>query len=156
SAAVEMMRRRLEPIKGEHLDPNQKIPLIIALKTPHGAEEHALLKELDKTKQYPTGQELAARFAPSAESEDAIIKWASSKGLTVTKRFPGRIMLYLEGPVKNVESAFNVKLNLYYAGRKKVFANDRPPTVPDELIPSIQSIVGLDNLRGPLPMLGPR
>ena len=46
------------------------------------------------------------RFSPSAADEQAVLDWAKSQGLTVTQRFPNRMLVNLEAPVARLEKAF--------------------------------------------------
>ena len=81
-----------------HYDPTQKLRLAIALTPPNPAEERQFLQDVQNKNsplfhQYLSDDEWNARFAPSVADEQAIVDWAGTRNLTVTKRFRNRIVL---------------------------------------------------------------
>src|SRR5580698_9441446 len=85
-----------------------KLRLVLAIQPPHMAEEETFIKQLT-TKGSPnfhkflTQNEWNARFAPSAEDEQAVVNWAQSQGLTVTQRYPNRLLVDIEGTAETIE-----------------------------------------------------
>src|SRR5579864_8769273 len=81
--------------------PDQKLRLALGLERPHPAEEEQFLEELH-TKGSPnfmrfmTLKQWIARFSPSPQNEQAIVDWAKSQGLTVTQRYPNRLLVDVE------------------------------------------------------------
>ncbi|HEY6291622.1 MAG TPA: Ig-like domain repeat protein [Terriglobia bacterium] len=135
----------------EHYNPNQMLRLAIALKPPHFDEEQQLIKELHDKKspqfhKFLTADEFNERFAPSVEDEQAVVDWAQSQGLTITARYPNRLVVDLEAPAGTIEKALNVKINNYQLGSTSFFSNDREPQVPSHLADVIWSIQGLNTL----------
>ncbi len=136
----------------EHYNPNQMLRLTLGLQPPHVAEERQFLDELQTVgkKQYHqflTSEEWTRRFDPSVEEEQAVVDWATAQGLTVTHRFPNRLIVDVEGTSATIEKAFNVTMNRYQVGAKTFFANDRDPVVPSNLQGIIRSVGGLQNLQ---------
>lgn len=136
--------------------PNQKLRLALGLERPHPAEEEQFLEELH-TKGSPsfmrflTLQQWIARFSPSKENEQAIVDWAKSQGLTVTQRYPNRLLVDVEGPVAAIQGAFGININSYKIGSRTHFANDRDPVLPSSVAGLIHSVAGLDNIQVMLP-----
>jgi len=136
--------------------PNQKLRLALGLERPHPAEEERFLEELH-TKGSPnfmrfmTLKQWIARFSPSPQNEQAIVDWAKSQGLTVTQRYPNRLLVDLEGPVAAIQQAFGININTYTLGSKTYFANDRDPVLPARMVGLIHSVAGLNNIQVMIP-----
>jgi xanthomonalisin len=140
-----------------HYEPKKTLRLAIALALPHPDEEDQFLEEIqDKNsplfRQFLTSEEWDARFAPTPEAEQAVVDWAASQGLTVTKRYPGRLVVDVEAPAGVVEKALQVTINTYLlpaTGRAKartVYANDRDPVLPADVRQYVHSIHGLNSI----------
>lgn len=124
--------------------------LAIGLKPPHWDQEQQFLREL-QTKgspefhHYLTAEEWSQRFDPSADDEQAVVDWAKSQGLTISHRFPNRLLVDVEGSVATIERAFSVTINNYQLPGRTFFSNDRDPAIPSNLNGIIQSVGGLNN-----------
>lgn len=135
-----------------HYNPTQMLRLVVGLKPPRIAEEEQFLRDL-QTKGSPqfhrflTADEWNARFAPSAQDEQAVVDWAQAQGLTITHRYPNRLLLDVEGPTAMIEKAINVTMNTYQLGAANFFSNDRNPAIPAPLAGIVHSIGGLNNLQ---------
>jgi hypothetical protein len=135
-----------------HYSSTRMLRLVFGLQPPHMAEEEQFLKDLH-TKGSPefqhflTAEEWNARFAPSARDERAVVDWAQSQGLTVTHRYPNRLLVDIEGTVSTIERTLNVTINNYQLGTRSFFSNDRDPAIPAELSGIVQSVQGLNNLQ---------
>jgi len=136
----------------EHYNPESRLRLVLAIKPPHMAEEEQFLKEL-VTKGSPnfhkflTAEEWNARFAPSAEDEQKVVDWAESQGLSVTNRYPNRLLVDLEAPAGVIEKAFGVTINNYRVDDEVDFANDRDPILPASLSGIVYNVEGLNNIQ---------
>ena len=90
-------------------NPNQMLRLVIGLQPPHVAEEQAFLESL-QTKgshdyhQFLTAEEWTKRFDPSVEDEKAVVDWLTAQGLSVTQRYPNRLIVDAGGPAATIES----------------------------------------------------
>ncbi len=133
-----------------HYTPANKLRFTIALKPPNVAEQEEFIEQL-YTKDSPnfhkflTADQWNARFAPSAADEQAIVDWATGKGLTVTGRHPHRLSISLEGTAEQIEKAFGVTINNYQLGSLSFYSNDKDPVLPSYLRPAIQSVIGLNS-----------
>jgi subtilase family serine protease len=94
---------------------------------------------------YLTAAQWNARFAPSAADEAAVVGWAHSAGLTVTHRYPNRLLVDVDATAAALQSALHVKLNTYSLGGKSFYANDRDPVLPSALSSVVTSVDGLNN-----------
>src|SRR5205085_53886 len=73
--------------------------------------------------------------------------WARAQGLTITHRYPNRLLVDVEAPAAAIEKAFNVTLNVYTNNTKVFFANDRDPEIPASLSAIVHSVSGLNSLQ---------
>jgi Pro-kumamolisin, activation domain/Abnormal spindle-like microcephaly-assoc'd, ASPM-SPD-2-Hydin len=134
-----------------HYNPNQMLRLTLGLQPPHVDEERQFLESL-QTKgshdfhQFLSAEEWTTRFDPSVEDEQAVVDWATAQGLTVTHRFPNRLLVDVEGTAGTIEKAFGVTINSYQVGTKTIYSNDRDPQIPLSLIDIVHSVGGLNNL----------
>ncbi|HEX4005347.1 MAG TPA: protease pro-enzyme activation domain-containing protein [Acidobacteriaceae bacterium] len=134
-----------------HYNPEQKLRLALAIQPPHMAEEEQFIRDLT-TKgspgfhQFLTQDEWNARFGPSVEDEQAVVDWAESQGLTVTHRYPNRLLVDVEGTSGTIEKAFNVTINNYQVGEEVDFSNDRDPVIPGHLAGILHAVLGLNNI----------
>jgi len=135
----------------EHYNPNQMLRVTLSLRPPHRGAEDQFLKEL-YTKGSPSfhkflgPDEWNRRFSPSVTDEQAVLEWAKSQGLTVTHRYPNRMLVNFEAPAGVLEKAFQVTLNRYHAGETNFFSSDREPQLPGGLHNIVTSVQGLNNL----------
>ncbi|MGA3212256.1 MAG: protease pro-enzyme activation domain-containing protein, partial [Terriglobales bacterium] len=134
-----------------HFNPEQMLRLVIALKPPHMAEEEQFLSELrdprsPQFRKFLTKDEWNARYSPSEQDEKAVLDWATSQGLTITYRYPNRLMVHFEAPAATIEKAFKVTLNGYeLPDGYSYFANDRAAVIPANLSNVVQWVGGLNN-----------
>src|SRR5712671_5302822 len=97
----------------DHYDATQMLRVVLGLKRPHIDEEEQFLRELQDKKspnfhKFLTAQQWNARFSPSKQDEQAVVDWATSQGLTITHRYPNRLIVDVEAPAGIIEKAFNV------------------------------------------------
>ncbi len=141
----------------EHYNPNQKLRLAFALKPPRLDEERQLMVELHDKKSsqfhhFLTAEQFNARFAPSAKDEQAVVDWAQSQGMTITHRYPNRLLVDVEAPATTIEKALGVTLNNYALGTAQFFSNDREPMLPANLASVVWAVQGLNSLEQERPV----
>jgi hypothetical protein len=138
-------------IRVSHYNPDNMLRLTLAVQDSHQAEEDQFIKELT-TKGSPnfhkflTQDQWNERFAPSVEDEQAVVNWAQSVGLTVTYRYPNRVLVDVEGTAGTIEKAFAVTINNYQVGEEVDFSNDRDPAIPGSLFGVLHGVAGLNNI----------
>jgi uncharacterized repeat protein (TIGR01451 family) len=100
---------------------------------------------------YLTPQEFTAQFGPSEQDYQAVINFARTNGLEVTRTYSNRMLLDVRAPATNVERSFHVHLRVYKhpTENRDFYAPDVNPSVPSGL--PIQDISGLNNYRRPHP-----
>jgi Pro-kumamolisin, activation domain len=141
-----------DAIRLGHYNSDQKLRLTLAIKPPHLAEEEAFLRELTDRRspnfhKFLTPEEWNARYAPSAQDEQAVVDWAVSQGFTVTHRFNHRLLVDLEGTAGLIEKAFGVTINQYQFRDEVDFSNDRDPVIPAHLQAIVYNVQGLNNIQ---------
>jgi len=141
----------------EHYNPNQKLRLAFALKPQHLDEERQLAAQLHDKKsaqfhKFLTADQWKARFAPSVQDEQAAVDWARSQGLTITHRYPNRLLVDVEGTAGTIEKALGITINNYAIGTKTFFSNDREPMLPANLASTVWAVQGLNNLEQERPV----
>jgi YVTN family beta-propeller protein len=140
-----------------HADPSQMMRLVFALQPPHLAEEKQFVQDV-QTKGNPlfhrflTQAQWIARFAPAAEEEQALVDWATSQGFTISNRYPNRMLVNVEAPLRTIENALQVQVNNYRAGADMFYSNDRAPSIPAHLSAIVQEVLGMNSLAMLQPM----
>ena len=129
-----------------------KIRLTLGLNPPKLAEEEKFLAGLqDKNSpnfhKYLTPEQWNTRFAPSAQDEQAVVDWLTANGMTVTHRYPNRLVVDAEATSQVVEKAFAVQVNSYKVGAQVEFSNDRDPVIPAHLVGILHSVGGLNSIQ---------
>lgn len=132
-------------------NPAQTLRVAIALQPPNMAAEEQFLRAVqDRSSplyhRFLTPDQWNAQFAPTAQSEQAVVDWARSQGLTVTQRYSNHLVVDVEAPVAALQTAFGVQINSYQVDGSSVFSNDRDPTVPASLSGIVHAVVGLNNV----------
>jgi hypothetical protein len=135
-----------------HYEPGNKLRLVLGIAPPKLAEEEKFLRELQDRNspnfhKYLTAEQWNARFAPSAKDEQAVVDWATSNGLTVTQRYPHRLIVDVEGTSETIEKAFGVTINSYQLAGSTEFSNDRDPVIPAQLSGILHSVGGLNSIQ---------
>jgi len=152
----EVVLSRQAPLVG-HLPATQSMRLVIVLPHRNQAELDSFLKEVydpssASYRQFLTVEEFTARFGPSQEDYDSVIRFAEENGLTVVKTSRNRMNMDVTGPVANIEKALHVTMGVYQhpTESRTFFAPDREPTTDTGM--QLWAIGGLDNYSRPKPM----
>ena len=98
-------------------------------------------------------QELNDQYGASQQAFDTVVDFARAHGLTVDEQASSleRRRVELHGPVSTFDTAFGVQLNNYepqHSGSAKpatFHAFTGQVTVPEELVNSVEAVLGLDN-----------
>jgi fructose-specific component phosphotransferase system IIB-like protein len=96
--------------------------------------------------------EFTARFGPTEQDYQAVIRFAEANGLTVVGKHPNRVVLDVRGGVSNIEQAFNITLRSYQhpMEARECFAPDTEPSVPANL--PVVDMWGLSDYGLPRPL----
>jgi uncharacterized repeat protein (TIGR03803 family) len=101
---------------------------------------------------YLTPGQFAEQFGPTEQDYQAVIAFAESNGLAVTRTHSNRTLLDVNGPVASIQKAFHVNLRTYkHPTEDRLFyAPDTGPSL--NLSVPVLAINGLDNFNLPRPM----
>lgn len=100
--------------------------------------------------QFMSQSDLANFFGPSQPDYDAVLSYLQQYGFSLTQGSSNRLTLTVQGTRADAEQAFYVQINDYQLGDRSFFANSADPAVPSSVAPSIQAVVGLNNLAQPV------
>ena len=93
-----------------------QLDLVLPLRDPAGLE--SFLKQLYNPasptyRQFLTPPEFTARFGPTQENYDAVVRFAKTYGFEVVRRFTRRQDVQVKGTVAAIEAAFHVNMRTY-------------------------------------------
>jgi len=138
---------------------SMRFDIVLALRNQPGLDN--FVKEVSDPKsssyrKFLTPSEFTARFGPSQEDFDALVRFAKASGFTVVSGDLNARDLRLTGSVANIEQAFHVSLGVYQhpTENRTFYAPDREPTM--DLPFQLWHITGLDNYSIPRPTLAHR
>ena len=89
--------------------------------------------------------EFTRRFGPSQAEVDRVTGWLASKGFVIDSSTPSKRLIRFHAPTATVSAAFNLKFAATPDGR--LYANLSDPHLPSDLVPVVDWIGGLDNLK---------
>ena len=133
-----------------------RLDIVLPLRDQAGLEKF-LQEVYDPTspsyRHFLTVPEFTARFGPTQEDYDAVIRFAKSNGFKVVGGSRDGMDVQIEGSVTSIEAAFNVSMGVYQhpTENRTFYAPDREPTVA--LPFPLWHISGLDNYSIPHPLL---
>jgi subtilase family serine protease len=135
---------------------NQRLRLAIMLPLRNQDELTSLLKRLyDRSspdyRHFLTVAQFAERFAPTKRDYQAVVKFARSKGFTVTNEPANRMLVHLDGTVSQINKAFHVTMTNYRhpTENRRFYSPDREPSL--ELGVTVAHIAGMSNFSLPRP-----
>lgn len=144
------------PLVGR-LAANHVMHLVLVLQLRNQDELETLLHDLydpssSSYRHFLTVEEFTAKFGPTEEDYDAVIRFAHENGFTIVSTSRNRVNLEVSAPVSTVEQAFHVTMGLYQhpTENRSFFAPDREPT--PNLNVQLWHISGLDNYSIPRPL----
>ena len=136
-------------------DQVMRLDVVLALRDPAGLD--SFLKELydpasPSYRHFLTVPEFTARFGPSQEDYDAVVRLAQAAGFAVVGGTRDGMDVQIQGPVSAVEAAFHVSMGIYQhpTENRTFYAPDREPTT--DLPFALWHVSGLDNYSIPHPL----
>ncbi len=140
------------------LPATQSMRLVVALPIRNQAGLDNFLKEVydpssGSYRQFLTVEQFTARFGPSQQDYDEVIRFAETHGFTVVGTSRNRLNLDVVGSVAAVEAAFHVTMGVYDlpTENRTFYAPDKEPTT--DLAVRLWHISGLDNYSIPRPAI---
>lgn len=144
------------PLVG-HLAADQVMHLVLTLPLRNQNELETLLHDLydpssSSYRHFLSVEEFTARFGPTQQDYEAVVRFARENGITVLGTSPNRVNLEVAAPASIVEQVFHVTMGLYQhpIENRAFFAPDREPT-PNFNV-QFWHISGLDNYSIPRPL----
>jgi subtilase family serine protease len=136
------------------LSATQRLSLAISLPLRNENGLDALLNQIYDSqspnyRHYLSVQEFTERFGPAAADYEALRQFAHANGLTIVDAAANHMVLDVEGPVANIEKAFQVKMGLYQhpTENRTFYSPDREPSL--DLGVPVLHVSGLDNFTLP-------
>lgn len=132
---------------------NEKIRFLVGLKLRNEAELDKYIAEVNDPAsanygKYLTPSDIQALYSPAADDVDAVIAFLQDHQMTVLNVSDNRTLIYVEGTVVQIESAFDVEMNRYSitdaTGLVTYVSNAGDPSVPIRLEHTIEGIMGLN------------
>jgi subtilase family serine protease len=137
------------PLVG-HLPATQPMRLVLVLPLRNQAALDNFVRELydpasASYRRFLTVEEFTARFGPSQEDYDSVIRFVEASGFNVLATSRNHVNLDVTGSVSMIERALHVTLGVYQhpTESRTFFAPDREPTL--DLAVQLWHISGLDN-----------
>jgi kumamolisin len=153
----DVVRSGQTPATGR-LPANQTLQLDLVLQLSDRAGLQSFLKDLynpssPSYRQFLTPAQFTARFGPSQQDYDAVLRFAQNYGLQVVGGSRDGMDVQVKGSVAAIETAFRVNMRTYQhpTENRSFYSPDAEPTV--DLPFSLWHISGLDNFSTPHPML---
>ncbi|HEX4227054.1 MAG TPA: S53 family peptidase [Bryobacteraceae bacterium] len=124
------------------------------------AQEQALQNLIDKLQDpsspsyhnWLTAEELGARFGPSQQDVDAVVRWLGSHGLQVNSVSKAGLTIDVSGTAAQVREAFHTEIHQYNVNGKTHIANASDPQIPAALASAVAGMVSLNDFM-PKPLL---
>ena len=140
-----------------NLRPSLRLNLAISLPTRDQPSLATFLQQLydpasPNYHHYLTPDQFVSRFGPTERDYAAIIAFAKTNGLSITRRHPNRLLLDVNASVQEIEKAFHIRMQVYeHPNEPRTFYSPDVQPSLDLDVPII-SIAGLDNYTLPRPM----
>jgi subtilase family serine protease len=138
------------------LPATQSMRLVLVLPLRNQAGLDSFLREVydpssASYRRFLTVEEFTARFGPTQEDYDEVIRFAETHGFTVVGTSRNRVNLDVTGTVASINEAFHVSMGLYNLPdeNRTLYAPDREPT--SDLAIRLWHISGLDSYSIPRP-----
>ena len=132
-----------------------QLDLVLPLRDPAGLDSFLAdlySSTLPNHRHFLTPAEFTARFGPTQEDYDAVVRYAQTHGLAVVGGSRDGMLVQVKGTVGAIETAFHVSLLTYqHPTESRIFYGpDREPTA--DLPFALWHISGLDNYSIPHPL----
>jgi subtilase family serine protease len=133
-----------------------QLDLVLPLRDPAGLK--AFLADVynpasPNYRQFLTPTEFTARFGPTADDYDTVVRFAKTYGFEVVGGSRDGMLVQVKGSISNIEAAFHVNMRTYQhpTEARTFYSTDREPTL--DLPFNLWHISGLDNYSIPRPLV---
>ncbi|MGA2811848.1 MAG: S53 family peptidase [Candidatus Acidiferrum sp.] len=135
---------------------SQRMTLAIILPLRNQSELTNLLKRLNDPsssnyRHFLSVAQFTQQFAPTKQDYQAVVKFARSKGFSVSDAPANRLLVHVNGTVSQINKAFHVAMTTYRhpTENRTFYSPDREPSL--ELSVPVTHIAGLNNFSLPRP-----
>jgi subtilase family serine protease len=135
---------------------SQRMTLAIILPLRNQSELTNLLKRLNDPsspnyRHFLTVAQFTEQFGPTKQDYQAVVKFARSKGFSVTDAPANRLLVHINGTVSQINKAFHVAMTSYRhpTENRTFYSPDREPSL--DLSVPVTHIAGLNNFSLPRP-----
>src|SRR6202789_909279 len=133
---------------------SQHMRLAIILPLRNQGELTNLLKRLydpssTDYRHFLTVAQFTQEFGPTKQDYQAVVKFARSKGFSVTHTPANRLLVYMDGTVSQINKAFHVAMTTYHhpTENRTFYSPDREPSL--DLSVPVSHIAGMNNFSLP-------
>ena len=137
---------------------SQRLRLAMVLPLRNPGELTNLLKRLydpssPDYRHFLTVTQFTQQFGPTKQDYQAVVRFARSKGFSVTNAPVNRLLVHINGTVSQINKAFHVAMTTYRhpAENRTFYSPDREPSL--DLTVPVTHIAGLNNFSLPRPKL---
>jgi kumamolisin len=88
-------------------------------------------------------EEMAGRYEPQAADYEAVAAWAASQGLTITRRDPHHMALFVRGKISRIQTALQVRFARVSFEGEEYSSAITAPSLPAALSPLLVGVNGL-------------
>ena len=139
------------------MDLKQQLTLTVTLnRTDQSGFNHYLSQVMDPASpthgRYLTQAQLSARFGPAQSAYNKVLAWLESQGLELVQGSGDRLTITVRGDRRQAQAAFATPIRDFTVGGRRIYANAKPPSVPQSLSADIASVSGLSDLAIPQPL----
>jgi kumamolisin len=117
------------------------------------SDPHATAREAIRSSSDARAELMTQRTAQHAQDIALIRDFAQDHGLTLSSMEPAKRLVKLTGTAAQLEKAFRTKLAHYEDGKRKFRARSGALSLPSELCPVVEAVLGLDTRPAAQPRL---
>lgn len=143
-----------------HHNPAATLDVTVGLKLRNTAQLEGFLQDVQNPNSpeyhhFLTPQQFTETYGPTQANVDAVVQYLNASGIRVNDVTPNRLLIHAEGQSAQMEQAFGITINDYSLNGATYYASAANPSLPGNLVQSVQSVIGLNDLEQLHPMLAP-
>jgi kumamolisin len=139
AVASQRMKATISRLSLTSAESNAKMEFEVALRLRNFSELNA---RIDRHEHISIG-ELDAKYLPLSASYDAVLRWLTKKGFTITVHDPNHMAVFAKGTVSQIQQVMNVKFARVIADNIETTSALTAPSVPAEIAPFLVGVNGL-------------
>lgn len=144
-----------------HHNPVATMQVTVSLKLRNTVQLASFLQDVQNPNSpeyhhFLTPQQFTETYGPTQANVDAVVQYLNANGIRVSDVSANRMLIHAEGQSAQMEQAFGITINDYSLNGATYYASAANPALPGNLVQSVQSVIGLNDLEQLHPMLAPR